>query len=53
MTFPLFSLILITLLDEISWHLQILQEEEDAIAEVQAEMAYEQWLRVNDYPDHW
>ena len=53
MTFPLFALLLVTLLDEMAWHLQLLQQKEDAMAEVQAEMAYEQWLRVNDYPDHW
>ena len=53
MTFPLFALLLVTVLDEMAWHLQLLQQEEDAMAEVQAEMAYEQWLCLHDYPDHW
>jgi len=53
MTFPLFALLLVTLLDEMAWHLQLLQQEEDAMAEVQAEMAFENWLRYNDYHDHW
>ena len=53
MAFPLFALLLVTLLDEIGWQLSIIQDEEDAIAESQAEMAFENWLRYNDYPDHW
>ena len=41
MEYQLFSLLLVLLLNELSWQLNILQEEEDAMAEVQAEMAYE------------
>ena len=53
MEYQLFSLLLVLILNELSWQLNILQEEEDAMAEVQAEMAYEQWLCLHDYPDHW
>jgi len=48
-----FALIVAILLDEISWHLQAVEAEENAMAEVEAEMAFENWLRYNDYPDHW
>lgn len=53
MTFPLFALVIVTLLDEMSWHIQILQDEEDARIEVEADLAYERWLSRHDYPDHW
>jgi hypothetical protein len=53
MAFPLFALLLVTLLDEMAWQIQILQDEEDAQAEVLADLAFEQWLSLNDYPDHW
>ena len=53
MEYQLFSLLLVLILNELGWSIQILQEEEDAMAEVQAEMAFENWLRYNDYHDHW
>ena len=53
MTFPLFALVIVTLLDELSWQLSILQDQEDAEAEVLADLAFEQWLSLHDYPDHW
>ena len=53
MNFPLFALLLVTLLDEMSWHIQAAQDQEDAEAEVLADLAYERWLSRYDYPDHW
>ena len=53
MEFSLLALIIVTLLDEIGWHMQVLRDEEDAQAEVLADLAFEQWLSLHDYPDHW
>jgi len=53
MEYQLFSLLLVLILNELGWSIQILQEEEDAQAEVLADLAFEQWLSLHDYPDHW
>ena len=53
MEFSLLALVIVTLLDEISDCIQFIQDQEDAEAEVLADLAYEQWLSLNDYPDHW
>lgn len=53
MTFPLFALILITLLDELGNQIQFLQDEEDAMIDLAFQEAEDRWISLHDYPDHW